>query len=180
MSERDSSEGDSRSGASRRGASRRGAFGLRVAAGVILLFAVVVFIQAIRIGAEGGFGPEGSGFFPLIVTAGLLFFAALFMLQTTLRPDTALLEHAAEEAEDTNWRTVGLAVLCLLVYALLLAPLGYVIATTLFFPVVARVFGSRRLIRDIIIGLVASLVLFIGFTQLLGVRLPAGILEVFF
>ncbi|MBA2690909.1 MAG: tripartite tricarboxylate transporter TctB family protein [Rubrobacter sp.] len=170
MSERGSSGGD----------SRRGVFGLRFAAGVVLLFAVVVFIQAVRIGAEGGFGPEGSGFFPLIVTAGLLFFAALFVLQITLRPDTALLEHAAEEAEDTNWRTVGLAIVCLLVYAFLLAPLGYVIATTIFFPVVARVFGSRRWVRDIVIGLAASLVLFVGFTQFLGVRLPAGILEVFF
>lgn len=170
MSERSSSRDD----------SRRGTSGLRVAAGVILLVSVVVFIQAIRIGVEGGFGPEGSGFFPLIVTAGLLFFSALFLIQTTIRPDTALLEHTAEEAEDTNWRTVGLAVVCLLVYAFLLAPLGYVVATTIFFPVVARVFGSRRLVRDIVIGIVASLILFVGFTQLLGVRLPAGILEVFF
>lgn len=170
MSDRSSSEGG----------SRRGVSGLRVAAGVILLFAVVVFVQAIRIGAEGGFGPEGSGFFPLLVTAGLLFFSALFVLQTTLRPDAALREHVAEEAEATSRRTVGLAILCLLVYAFLLAPLGYVVATTIFFPIVARIFGSRRWVRDIVIGFVASLVLFVGFTQLLGVRLPAGILEVFF
>lgn len=158
----------------------KGSLGLHVAAVAALLFSAVMLYRAILIGAEGGFGPEGSGFFPLIVTAGLLFFSALFVLQTTLRPDTALQEHTAEEAEATNWRTVGLAIVCLLVYAFLLAPLGYVIATTLFFPVVARVFGSRRWVRDIIIGLVASLILFIGFTQLLGVRLPAGLLEVFF
>lgn len=166
--------------ASSENGSRRGVSGLRVAAGVILLASVVVFVQAVRIGLEGGFGPEGSGFFPLIVTAGLLFFSALFMLQTTLRPDAALQQHTADEAEATNWRTVGLAVLCLLVYAFLLAPLGYVVATTIFFPVAARVFGSRRWIRDIVIGLATSLVLFVGFTQFLGVRLPAGILEVFF
>lgn len=160
--------------------SRRGAFGLRVAAGVVLLFSVVVFVQAIRIGMEGGFGPEGSGFFPLIVTAGLLFFSAVFLAQTTIRPDAALRERVAEETEATNWRTVGLAVASLLVYAFLLAPLGYVVATTVFFPVVARVFGSRKWLRDIIIGLVVSVVLFVGFTQFLGVRLPAGVLEVFF
>lgn len=161
-------------------ASRRGASGLRVAAGVILLASVAVFVQAITIGLEGGFGPEGTGFFPVIVTAGLLFFSALFALQTTLRPDEALEEHVAEEAEATSWRTVGLAITCLLVYAFLLTPLGYVVATTIFFPVVARVFGSRRWVRDVIIGLLASIVLFVGFTQFLGVRLPLGILEVFF
>ncbi|MGH3088224.1 MAG: tripartite tricarboxylate transporter TctB family protein [Rubrobacteraceae bacterium] len=158
----------------------RGSLGLRVAAVVVLLFSAAMLYRAVLIGAEGGFGPEGSGFFPLIVTSGLLLFSALFALQTTLRPDTALREHVAEEAEATNWRTVGLAIVCLLVYAFLLAPLGYVVATTIFFPVVARVFGSRRLVRDIIIGLGTSVFLYVGFTQLLGVRLPAGILEVFF
>lgn len=162
------------------GAPATGLLGIRIAAVAIVVFAVVVLVQAIRIGAEGGFGPEGAGFFPLIVTSGLLLLSVLFVVQVTLRPDPALREHVAGEQEATNWRTVGLAVVCLLVYAFALAPLGYVVATTIFFPVVARVFGSQRPVRDVIIGLAASLVLYVGFTQLLGVRLPAGVLGLLF
>lgn len=160
--------------------SRRGSLGLRISAVAILAFSVVVLVQAFLIGREGGFGPEGSGFFPVIITAGLVFFAALFVLQTTARPDRALQEHVAEEEEATNWRTVGLIVVALLAYAFLLAPLGYVVATTLFFSAACWILDSRRWVRDLVIGLASSVLIYVGFAQFLGVRLPAGLLEVIF
>lgn len=179
MSSQSPSGGSSPPGGASEGSGlQRGVRGLRLAAAVILLFSVVVLIQAILIGAEGGFGPEGSGFFPLIVTVGFVVFAALFLLQTTLRPDPALREHVAAEEEVTNWSTVGLMAAALLVYALLLAPLGYPVATVLLFFAMARILGSRSWVRDLIIGVVLSAVIFVGFEQFLGVRLPTGVLGV--
>ena len=54
-------------------------------------------------------------------------------------------------------------------YALLLEPLGYILATALFFVPVARLLGSRSLVRDVVIGLVLGVGLFTAFTQFLGV-----------
>jgi putative tricarboxylic transport membrane protein len=63
----------------------------------------------------------------------------------------------------------------LVAYLLLLEPLGYVVATTAFFPPVARLLGSRSPLRDVVIGLGLALILYILFTQFLGVDLPAGV-----
>ena len=55
--------------------------------------------------------------------------------------------------------------------------LGYVLATGLFLPATARILGSRSPIRDTVAGFAIAIVIYIGFTQFLGVRLPAGILD---
>lgn len=153
--------------------------GPRIVAVLILTFGAVAAYQTVRLGAEEGYGPAGPAFFPLIVSAGLLLFGALFLLQTLVRPDPMLREHVAEEAAATHWGTVGLLVVALLVYAFLLDPLGYPVATILFFVAVTRTLGSRRLVRDVVVAVVASLVLYLGFTEVLGVRLPGGVLEFF-
>lgn len=153
--------------------------GPRIVAVLILAFGVVTAYQTVQLGAEEGYGPAGPAFFPLVISAGLLLFGSLFLLQTLVRPDPALREHVAEEESATHWSTVGLLVVALLAYAFLLDPLGYPIATILFFVAVTRVLGSRRFARDVVVAVVASLVLYFGFTEVLGVRLPGGLLEFF-
>ena len=51
------------------------------------------------------------------------------------------------------------------------------VATTLFLPAAARILGSRNLVRDVTVGLVLAVVVYFGFTEFLGVRLPAGVLD---
>jgi putative tricarboxylic transport membrane protein len=72
---------------------------------------------------------------------------------------------------------VGIVGGVLILYAVTLGPLGYPLATTAFLPVAARVLGSRSPVRDLIIGAVVGFVVWFSFTQLLGVRLPAGLLD---
>jgi putative tricarboxylic transport membrane protein len=54
--------------------------------------------------------------------------------------------------------------------------LGYIVATGLFLPITARIMGSRSPVRDVLAGFGIGIVIFFGFTEFLGVRLPAGIL----
>jgi putative tricarboxylic transport membrane protein len=159
--------------------SRRGLLGPRIMALAILALGGVVAYQTVQLGGEEGFGLGGPAFFPLIVSAGLLFFGILFLLQTTVRPDPVLRENVAEEEAATHWPTVGLIIAALLVYAFLIAPLGYPIATALFFVAVTVILGSRHWIRDIAIAVIASLALYFGFTLFLGVDLPGGVFELF-
>ena len=68
----------------------------------------------------------------------------------------------------------------LVVYAFLLNPLGYIIATALLFPAVAYVLGSRgrrKVLRNLAIGVALGVLVFFSFTELLGVRLPDGVLD---
>jgi putative tricarboxylic transport membrane protein len=50
----------------------------------------------------------------------------------------------------------------------------FVIAGTTLFACIARGFGSTRIARDLALGLVLSLGVFLFFVKLLNVNLPAG------
>ena len=149
-------------------------------AGLFLLAASVAILLAVTaIPGRGGYSTSGPRFVPLIVAIGLIVLSALFLLRTFWRPDVALAERSAEEDEATHWATPALILLVLLVYAFALEPVGYPLSTALVFVALARVLGSRALVRDAIAGLVLGFGLFTAFTQYLGVSLPAGITPIF-
>jgi putative tricarboxylic transport membrane protein len=160
--------------------------GPRIVAAVVIGLAVLLIVSALGVAAGAGYSVIGPATVPLVVAIGLLVLGAIFALRTTLVPDVDLAEQAADEEAATHWPTVGLAALMLVAYALALdgveigplevPGLGYIVATTLFLPLTARALGSRSLVRDAVAGLVAAVVIYYGFTEYLGVRLPAGIL----
>ena len=76
----------------------------------------------------------------------------------------------------TDWRTVGLLALALLGYLVLIERAGFIIASAVLFVMAAFAMGSRRLARDIAIGIVMSTALYLVFSRGLGLSLPPGIL----
>ena len=153
--------------------------GPRLAGAFLLAASVAILIAVTTIPGRGGYSTSGPRFVPLIVAIGLVVLSALFLLRTFWRPDVELAQRSAEEDEATHWATPGLVLLALLVYAFLLEPVGYPLATALVFVAVARVLGSRALVRDVLAGLVLGFGLFTAFTQYLGVSLPAGLTPIF-
>ena len=149
-------------------------------AGLFLLAASVAILLAVfEVSGRGGYSSSGPRFVPLIVAIGLIALSALFLVRTWWRPDAELAERSAEEDDATHWATPGLILVALLVYAFVLEPVGYPLATFAVFVVVARVLGSRAIVRDVIAGLVLGFGLFTAFTQYLGVSLPAGLTPIF-
>src|SRR5918996_4122755 len=165
---------------------RSGLLGPRIAAAVLVGVGVLLTVSALGIARGGGYTVIGPATGPLIVAIGLAILGALFVLRTTVRPDLELGASVALEERATHWQTAGLTVAVLVVYALALdgvklggveiPGLGYLVATAIFLPVTARFLGSRALVRDIVAGVVVATVLYVGFTEFLGVRLPAGVL----
>ena len=47
------------------------------------------------------------------------------------------------------------------------------------FIAIARLLGSRSIVRDVLVGLVLGFGLYTAFTQYLGVSLPAGLTPIF-
>ena len=170
-----------------RGAQGGGLFGPRLVAVALLALAAILIASAFGIARGGGYSVIGPATIPFVVAIGLLALGAIFALRTTLLPDTDLAELSAEEDRATHWPTVGLIMLALLGYALALdgfklgpvevPGLGYIVATGIFLPVAARVLGSRSPIRDVIVAFGIGIVIYFGFTEFLGVRLPAGVLD---
>ena len=157
---------------------RSSLLGLRLAAIFLLGVGVIALTQSFQIRQGVGYVVVGPRLFPVLVSTGLFLFSLFFLARATpLWADTDLAKEAALEEAATHWTTVYLVIFSLLVYAFTLGTLGYPLATALFFPAVARVMGSRKLARDLVVGLVLGLAIYIGFTRFLGVRLPAGLLR---
>ncbi|HEU0295318.1 MAG TPA: tripartite tricarboxylate transporter TctB family protein [Anaerolineales bacterium] len=156
--------------------SVRALFGLRLAALIVISLGGIILTQVSQIGTGAGFIVVGPRIFPTVVGAGFLVLGLLFLLRTTVLLDRDLLAEVTAEEATTDWTTTILALLALVAYASLLHPLGYTLATALFFPFAGRILGSTRLRRDIIIGLALGFAIYLIFTRVLGVRLPAGLL----
>lgn len=160
--------------------------GPRILAAILMGLAALLIVSALGVARGGGYSVIGPATVPLVVAIGLLMLGTVFTLRTTVMPDADLAKRAADEEALTHWPTVGLAAAVLVGYALALdgfaigpldvPGLGYIVATALFLPLSARVLGSRAPIRDVVAGLVLAVLIYFGFTEFLGVRLPAGIL----
>jgi putative tricarboxylic transport membrane protein len=149
--------------------------GPRVWGLILLAIAVAVLVGTTAIRSPEGYAATGPRFVPLLVGVLLLVLSLLFLARTVVRPDVDLAERAAREAAVTQWARPLSVVVALLAYAFLMDPLGYVVATTLFFLATARILGSRDPVRDVLAGAGIALVLYVAFTQFLGVDLPAGL-----
>jgi putative tricarboxylic transport membrane protein len=129
----------------------------------------------------GGFAevdPVGPRMFPIAIGIGLLVMAVVL--------GVAILRGSRGEADagedidpdmPSDWRTVGLLVALFVGLILLVVPLGWVIASALFFAGCATVLGSRHYVRNIVIGAVLAVASFYAFYSGLGIPLPAGILD---
>jgi putative tricarboxylic transport membrane protein len=151
----------------------------RVAAGLLIAGGLFLLYHAFQIGSVRGYSVVGPSIMPIVVSLGILALGILLALRTTAWPDRDLGRSVAEEEVATHWPTTGLLAALLVAYAFALAPLGYIVATALLLPVSARLLGSRHLVRDVAIGIGLSIVVFIGFTRFLTIRLPEGILAPF-
>lgn len=159
------------------GDASRGLVEARLAAVAVIGLGLLALIGATQVGTGAGYVAVPPSVMPAVVGVGLVALGTLLLLRATVRPDLDLAGHVASEAAVTDWRTTILTLAALVGYALTLGMLGYVLATTWFIPIVARILGSRRPRRDVLVGVVLGIVVYVGFTQFLGVRLPAGLLD---
>ena len=126
-----------------------------------------------------GFGdPVGPRLFPYVVGAVTVVLGLLLVL-ATLRGDVP----QAEGGEDidlrhpSDWVTVLKLVGVLLFTVLTISFIGWAVNGALLFVGSAWALGSRTLVRDVIVGFVLSVSSWYFFHEVLGVILPAGILD---
>ncbi|ADB32705.1 hypothetical protein Kfla_3650 [Kribbella flavida DSM 17836] len=169
-----------------------------VAAVVLIVLAGTFLVGVFDIRSPKGLDPQGPRFFPLLVTSAWLLLSIGYLVEGLRAPRTPRrtpaadpvsaesLEATSAEVPKADPATAGVterswfepvAVSALLVlYAFLVVPLGYLIATALLFFATARVLGSRQVPRDAIVAVVLTVVVYVAFTQFLDISLPEGVL----
>ena len=155
------------------------AVGARLTAALgVVLTALAVALEATTFDVAFPTDPLGPKAFPL-VAAGLLVLGGGALLLEARRAAGAA--SATEPAGDAGavpggGHAIRLAAASFIGYALLLAPLGFVPATTLAFAVLARLFGGTWM-RGAAVGMVFALLLDALFVYALGLPLPLGVFE---
>lgn len=137
----------------------------------VVALALFVFSELPGIPAEGGYSSVGPRFAPLIVGLGLLAIGLLLLRQALTGgwrdrgppPDEAM------HLPSFEWIVGGLAV-----QMAIIGFTGFTVASTLLFVAVARGFGSTRVAHDAIVGFVLTAAVFVFFTRVLGLSLPAS------
>lgn len=128
--------------------------------------------QTFLIDADAGYAGIGPRFFPLAIASGLGVCGLLLIVQAAwggfhgaeAPADGARLNRAT--APGLLWIVGGL------LFQLLAIPtLGFVPTSAVLFACVARGFGARNTLKNLVIGTVLALIIWAIFTQLLGVSL---------
>ena len=168
-----------------------------------LTAAALLTVGTVTMNVRGDQEP-GPQFFPIIVIGLLLVTGGWVTVQALLprrsnvrvwhRPDisedmlgdvagtnTELIKldhlHAASGADDEiafDWRTFGLVFGAVVLFAVLLNPVGWICSAAILFWLIAYALGSRRPIFDIGVALVLSSAVQLAFSAGLGLALPAG------
>ena len=153
-------------------------------AGVVLLVASLTIPEPAR--QSPGMGPR---MLPLLVSVGLLVAGVLLVMTASRRADEGLEDTilADEDQDDFRalldpeeppvpWRGLLVVLGLLVAYALLFFPLGFVLSTTLFLGAVTTYADPRRWVRNWVFAAALAGVVYLLFTRMLAVVLPAGLL----
>lgn len=90
---------------------------------------------------------------------------------------TIAAEAPGTEYVPVDYRTVGIVLGALVLFILLLAPVGWLLMSAALFWTICYALGSTRPVFDIAVSIVAASVIQLAFSAALGLNLPAGILE---
>jgi len=111
------------------------------------------------------------------VIGAFLSVTSVLLLADVLRGNSGLPEgtEAGEPFQKADLKTMAQVVAAISANVILLDLLGFIVAATTSFWGVAYAFGARRYLKDLLIAIVFSVVVYFGFTQGLNINLPAGI-----
>ncbi|RWX64626.1 tripartite tricarboxylate transporter TctB family protein [Mesorhizobium sp. M4B.F.Ca.ET.089.01.1.1] len=139
----------------------------------LLACAAAVAWQTLAIPVSPLYSKVGPRVFPYITMAGMVVLSLLLIvaaLRGGWQPDE-------EKETPTDWKSMGFVVAGLVANLTLIHPLGFTAASVIMFVLVCYGFGSRRPLRDVLLGLILALAAYFGFAKALGVNIGAGFVE---
>lgn len=153
--------------------------------GLVLLVAALMIDEPSR--SSPGLGPTAL---PLAISAGLIA-CGLFLSVRALRGgdddrglEDDLLSEAAddldemfeEDHEPLPWRSLGVVIGLMAVYAAIFVPVGFIVSTTLFLFAMTTFVHPAKWLRNLIVAVVLAVGVYFLFRDGLAVQLPVGLL----
>jgi putative tricarboxylic transport membrane protein len=139
---------------------------LAVAAAVCAL-GVFFLAGAFWIAGDAQYAGVGPRVFPLLIGGALVILGAALAVAVRRRSETA-------DSEPVRRGALGAIVAGLVLAIVTMQPLGFPVAAAVVFTLTARGFGSRRTVRDVLMGAVLGALIYVAFSRGLGVSLPGG------
>jgi putative tricarboxylic transport membrane protein len=143
----------------------------------LLGIGVVVLRDGLHQEASRSASGVGAGFLPKIVGVALIALSAALIVQIARgrlgEPDES---EGEVDVRRTRWVPLAVCVAAVLVFIAGVEFLGYVIVSSIVFWLTAWAVGARHIVRTAVIGIALSLVVYLAFTRLLDIPLPAGVL----
>jgi putative tricarboxylic transport membrane protein len=134
---------------------------------------VIMGTQSIPAGA--GYSQIGPRAFPYLIGSGLLIIGGILTWQA-VSGGWRNVPMDQEEHASPDWAAFALISAAVILHMVSIGWAGFILASTFLFILIARGFGSRRVVRDIVVGAVLSTAAFFIFTLGLGLKLPNGLL----
>lgn len=149
-----------------------------IVAAIVACVGAGTIIGSLPLGYWTTLGP-GPGFFPLWLGVLLAVLGAAWFLIELRSGRSGTPRRASDEEDDApdySLPTAAAIVVSLVVLAACLENVGYQLSMLLFLFFHLRVLGKRGLLLSVVIAALGSFGVFVAFTQLLGVPLPASTL----
>lgn len=143
----------------------------------VIALGVVVLIETQDIRVTRAVARVSPRVIPQIVGSGLIIVGLWYAIDVFKAPHVG---GGGEDSEDvdpdakTDWNAILMIAVALVCYAALIDTAGFIIASAVLFTVSAFAMGSRSVVRDAIIAMILSVVVFFVFDTWLGVRLSEG------
>ncbi len=143
----------------------------------LLGIGIVVLLDGLSQAASTSASGVGAGFVPKAVGVLLIGLSLALMVQVARgRVGQADEAEGDVDVRRTRWVPLAVSVAAVLIFIVGVEPLGYVIVSSIVFWLTAWALGARHIVRTAVIAIALSLVVYLTFTRLLDISLPAGIL----
>lgn len=146
-------------------------------AGSLLILGVIVVFDTANMLVPPASGTVGPQIFPYLVS-GFLILVSIGIIVQVLRGNLGQPEGTefGETIEKTDFKTLLLVAGSMATYPLLIERAGFIVATTVVFFGVSFAFGAKNVVKNLIISVIFSAIVYFSFTRGLNVNLPSGIM----
>ena len=124
----------------------------------------------------GGVGADG---YPLLLAVTTIALAIFLTFQAVLGREgqTPAEPPGMQSGEPPVFKRAVWCFLSVVIYTVLLLPIGYLITTPILLVVLMRILGERRWVVPVVTALLLTLVIFVAFRYGVNIVLPEGVLQ---
>ena len=146
-------------------------------AGSLLILGLIVVFDTANMLVPPASGTVGPQIFPYLVS-GFLILVSIGIIIQVLRGNLGQPEGTefGETIEKTDFKTLLVVAGSMATYPLLIERAGFVVASTVAFFGVSFAFGAKNVLKNLIISVIFSAIVYFSFTRGLNVNLPSGIM----